>query len=84
MSFINILGIIAAIFTTSSLIPQLIQIIKTKSTKGVSFSMFALFLGGLFFWLIYGILIKSFPIIISNVTSMIIDIIILVYKFKYK
>jgi len=84
MNFINILGLMAAFFSASGFIPQLIKIVNTKLTKDISFSMFSLFLAGVICWLIYGILINSMPIIISNVISMIMNITIIIYKLKYK
>ena len=84
MHFINILGLVAATFSASGFIPQLIKIVKTKLTKDISFTMFTLFLAGVICWLIYGILIHSMPIIISNIVSMIMNITIIVYKLKYK
>lgn len=80
---INALGFIAAILTTCGFIPQLIKIIKTKSVQDISFDMFAMFLAGVICWLIYGILIKSPPVIIANFVSMLMNITILCYKIKY-
>lgn len=84
MNTIDILGFVAAILTTCGFIPQLIKIIKTKSVKDVSFGMFAMFLAGVICWMIYGILIKSPPVIIANFASMIMNTTILVYKIKYE
>ena len=43
MNAITIIGLIAALFTTISLLPQLIKVYKTKSTKDISTGMFTLF-----------------------------------------
>lgn len=82
-TIINILGFIAAILTTSGFIPQLLKIIKTKSVKDISFEMFAMFLAGVTCWFIYGLLIKSPPVIAANLASMIMNITIIIYKIKY-
>ena len=42
MDAITIIGLIAALFTTVSLLPQLIKVYKTKSTKDISTGMFTL------------------------------------------
>jgi len=83
-TFINSLGFIAAILTTGGLIPQLIKIIKTKSVADISFEMFVMFLVGVTCWFIYGILIKSPPVIAANFISMLVNSTILYYKFKYE
>ncbi len=66
MDAITGIGLIAALFTTVSLLPQLIKVYKTKSTKDISTGMFALFCGGVFLWFIYGVFVNDFPIIIAN------------------
>ena len=82
-TIIDILGFIAAILTTFGFIPQLIKIIKTKSVKDISFGMFAMFFAGGSCWFIYGIFIKSPPVIIANLASMLMNGTIIGYKIKY-
>jgi MtN3 and saliva related transmembrane protein len=84
MDAITILGLLAAALTTVSLFPQLIRVIKTKSTKDISTSMFGLFCVGVFMWFIYGLLTDHVPIILANFFACIQAIVILVYKVKYK
>lgn len=83
-TIIDILGFIAAILTTCGFIPQLVKIIKTKSVNDISFEMFAMFLAGVTCWLIYGILIKSSPVIIANFASILMNGTIIGYKLKYR
>ena len=84
MDAITILGLLAAALTTVSLFPQLIRVIKTKSTKDISKSMFGLFCVGVFLWFIYGLITNHVPIILANFFACIQAIVILVYKVKYK
>ena len=63
----NIIGILAGILTTIAFIPQVIDVIQTKNTDGISLSMYIIFVIGIILWLIYGILINSIEIIISNI-----------------
>jgi MtN3 and saliva related transmembrane protein len=84
MDAITTIGLIAAIFTTASLFPQLIKVYKTKSAKDISTSMFVLFGGGVFLWFIYGLLVNDYPIIIANSLALIQAIIILFFKAKYR
>jgi len=44
--------------------------------------MYIFFLLGLFLWLVYGILLQEWPIIIANLITMILASIILFYKLK--
>jgi MtN3 and saliva related transmembrane protein len=82
--WIEAVGFIAAIFTTAAGLPQLIKIIKTKHTKDISLGLIITFCIGLFLWLIYGILITSWPLIIEDAVTLSIWALILYYKLKYK
>jgi len=84
MDAITVVGLIAALFTTVSLFPQVIKIYKTKSTRDISTGMFMLFCGGVFLWFIYGVLVNDFPIIIANSLAFIQALVILFFKIKYK
>ena len=84
MDSIIALGLVGATLTTVSLLPQLIKVCKTRSTKDISAIMFALFGAAVFVWLIYGILIKDLPLIIANSFAFVQAIIILIFKIIYK
>jgi len=81
--YIETIGIIAAILTTSGFIPQLYKTIKTKNVKGVSLSMFLVLFIGILFWLFYGFLIDSFAIKIANFFSGIIVFILIILRVLY-
>lgn len=80
----TVIGLIAAFCTTVSFLPQALQTIKTKDTKGISLSMYSLFTFGTVLWLTFGILSMNFPIMIANGITLILAIIILTYKIRYK
>jgi MtN3 and saliva related transmembrane protein len=80
----KVLGFLAAIFTTSSFLPQAIKTIKTKNTQGISLFMYAIFSLGVLLWLIYGFVINDLPVIIANAITLVFAIVILIYKIKYK
>ncbi len=78
------LGYAAAVATTISFLPQTIHTIKTKDTKGISLGMYTVFVIGVLMWLLYGIFTKTLPIILANIVTLVLAVIILVYKIKYK
>jgi MtN3 and saliva related transmembrane protein len=84
MDSVTVLGLVAAVFTTGSFLPQAIKTWKTKSTKDVSIAMYALLCTGIVLWTAYGILINSVPVIVANVVSFIFTFAILALKIKYK
>ena len=84
MTLIDIIGLLAAFSTTVSFLPQAVKTIRTKNTTGISMSMYAVFTAGTLLWLIYCIMLPSFPVALANGVTFILAAIILVYKLKYK
>lgn len=84
MNYLTFIGLFAALMTTISFIPQVIKSWKTKSVEDVSMIMYVILMTGQFSWLVYGILIKSLPLILSDFIVFVLTIIMLFFKFKYK
>tara|TARA_B100000579_G_scaffold196543_1_gene160617 strand:+ start:540 stop:797 length:258 start_codon:yes stop_codon:yes gene_type:complete len=82
-NIISYIGFFAGFCTTMAFVPQAIKAWKTKSTKDISLLMFLIFITGVVFWLIYGILIFQLPLIVANAITLILAISILVAKIKY-
>jgi MtN3 and saliva related transmembrane protein len=80
MDLIIVLGLVGATLTTVSLLPQLIKICRTHSTKDISTGMLVLFSSAFIVWLTYGILIGDIPLIIANTFAIVQSIIILIFK----
>ena len=66
---IEIVGLIAASFTTFAFIPQFFKIWKNRNISGVSISMYVIMLIGISMWLLYGFLIKSLAVIVANIVT---------------
>lgn len=73
----------AGLLTTLAFIPQLTQAWKSKSTKDVSLGMFLIFTTGVLLWLIYGIEIRSLPVIAANGVTLVLAGSILMLKIRY-
>lgn len=83
MTWITLLGLVAAVCTTLSFLPQVLKLIKTKETGGISLLMYVFLECGLILWLFYGIMIKSFPLMLANGIALILSSIILILKIRY-
>ena len=81
---ITYIGFFAAFCTTIAFLPQAIKVYKTKSTKDISLYMFLIFTIGVLSWLIYGLIINDWPVILANAVTLILSFFILIYKLKYK
>lgn len=81
---LEVLGYIAGSLTTLAFVPQVIQIYKSKSAKGVSLAMFLLFTVGVIMWLTYGLMTKSLPVVAANSVTLLLSLVILFFKYKYR
>ena len=62
----ELVGYPAAILTTVAFVPQAWKSWRSRDLSGISLPMYALFTLGVAFWLAYGLLIASTPIVIGN------------------
>ena len=76
-------GYFAAILTTAAFLPQLIKTLKTKKADDVSLITLIMFLSGVGSWIIYGYKISSFPILLANIITFILNLLILISKIYY-
>jgi MtN3 and saliva related transmembrane protein len=84
MDTTKIIGLMAGILTASSLIPQLVKTIKEKEAEDISIWMLLVLLSGIILWIIYGIKREDFPIIATNSFSLLLNIIMIIARIKYK
>lgn len=77
------IGFIAAILTTVSFVPQVLKVWRTRSAKDISLGMYSLFTLGIATWLLYGVLIDSWPVILANIITLILAGSVLVMKLKF-
>ena len=80
----TIIGVAASVFTATSLLPQLIKLIKEKKTQGVSVLMLVVLFTGLALWIVYGILKSDWIIVVSNSFALIVNFLIGVLTIRYK
>jgi MtN3 and saliva related transmembrane protein len=77
------IGTVAGILVLLSFIPQIIKAYKTKKMFDVSSYLMTLIAGGMFLWVVYGV-IKSDPVIIgTNATGFALNVTLLIMKLKY-
>ncbi len=84
MNWITIMGFVAASLTTCAFLPQVIKTWRMKETRDISLWMYLVFTIGVSLWLGYGILIGDYPIAIANGATLILALIILIAKIRYK
>jgi MtN3 and saliva related transmembrane protein len=80
----TIIGIIAGVFTTVSLLPQVVKSARTKSTSDISLLWITILWIGVLLWLIYGLLIRDVPLIVANAPTIGLVSVMVIFKLKYK
>lgn len=80
----NILGVIAGVLTSVSMIPQLIKVIKEKDAENLSWVMLTILILGLSLWVWYGFIKDELPIILSNAFAVLVNLTLLICSFIFK
>lgn len=82
-SAVEIVGMLAALSTTVCWVPQAVRILRTRDTRAISLLMQMAMTGGIFLWLVYGLLIVDWPLISSNLVTLVLVGAILWLKLRY-
>lgn len=79
----EVVGAIAGILGAMAFLPQVLKTLRMRRTKDISLSMYALLCSGVALWLLYGVLIHSWPVIISNTVTLILAGAVLALKLRH-
>lgn len=80
----TLVGLFGGLLTTIAFFPQVTKTWKTRSARDISLGMLVLLTTGVSIWTIYGFLIHSLPLILTNIITFILSSIILMFKIRYK
>lgn len=83
MNLTDIIGTAAAVLTTLAFLPQAWRSWRTRDLAGISLGMYSLFTFGVFLWLLYGLLLGQWPIIVANAITLILSCSILFLKIRH-
>jgi len=84
MQMSELIGYLAASLTTASFIPQAWLTFKTRDVSGISLGMYSVFTAGIALWLVYGLMIQAWPVVIANVITLGLVASILVMRLRFK
>jgi MtN3 and saliva related transmembrane protein len=85
MTFIHdLVGYAAATLTTLAFIPQTLHSWRSRDLSGVSLGMYSLFTMGVTLWLLYGVILESWPIIIANAITLALAGSVLFLKLRHQ
>jgi len=78
------IGLLAGTLTTVAFIPQVIKIWRSKKADDISISMFLIFTVGVALWMVYGIQTASLPVMLANAVTLVLALVILILKYRYR
>ena len=82
-TLVDVVGSLAAILTTVSFVPQAWHSFKTRDVSGISLGMYSVFTAGVALWLVYGVLLHAWPLIIANCITLALAATILTMKLRF-
>jgi len=78
------IGTLAGILTTCAFLPQVLKVWRTRSVTDISLGMYVLFITGVVLWIVYGLHIRSAPVVAANGTTLLLAASILVAKLRFR
>jgi len=80
----DLIGYCAAVLTTASFVPQAWHTFQTRDVRGISLGMYSAFTAGVACWLLYGLLLGAWPVVIANLITLGLAAAILMMKLRYR
>lgn len=84
MPLTEYIGYLAASLTTLSFVPQAWHTFTTRDVRGISLGMYSAFTAGVALWLVYGLLIDAWPVVVANAITLALASTILVMKLRFR
>ncbi|MDP1692609.1 MAG: SemiSWEET transporter [Burkholderiaceae bacterium] len=81
-AWVELLGYLAACLTTLSFAPQAWLSFRTRNVSGISLGMYGAMTAGVVLWLAYGLLIRSWPLVVANAVTLSLAGSILIMKIR--
>jgi MtN3 and saliva related transmembrane protein len=80
---IEYFGYFAGFLTVASFLPQVIRTWRSKQVRDLHLGMFTLLVTASALWVVYGVIIGSWPVILTNIGMVVLNGSIAIAKVKY-
>lgn len=80
MTWLDVIGSIAGGLTTLAFVPQVVKTLRSRQTRDISLAMWLLFCAGVALWLVYGVILGAWPIIVANALTLVLAATVLLVK----
>ncbi|MCB1786740.1 MAG: SemiSWEET transporter [Chromatiaceae bacterium] len=83
MAFTSSIGLLAAVLTTVSFVPQVVRVMRTRDTRAISLLMYLLFATGVALWCLYGLLLGLWPVVFANAITLALALVVIAFKLRH-
>ena len=80
---VELLGFVAAALTSLCWLPQTWRTLRTRDTRAISLWTQLLLACGTVLWLVYGVQILSWPVIVANALTLLLVLAIITMKLRF-
>jgi MtN3 and saliva related transmembrane protein len=77
------LGYVAGVITVCSFMPQVVRAWRTRQTRDLSLSSFALLITAGSLWVIYGAMSRDWPVVATNTGMVALNVALAAAKIRY-
>ncbi|KQV62498.1 MULTISPECIES: SemiSWEET family sugar transporter [unclassified Caulobacter] len=78
-----VVGTAAALLSITSFAPQIVKIWTEKDASSVSLRTYVVTVAGFSCWIVYGLLIRAWPVIASNIACLLMSGAVLAMKWRF-
>jgi MtN3 and saliva related transmembrane protein len=78
------LGYVAGVITVFSFMPQVVRAWRTRQTRDLSLSSFALLITAGSLWVIYGAMSRDWPVVATNSGMVALNVALAAAKIRYR
>jgi MtN3 and saliva related transmembrane protein len=79
----DMIGTAAALCSMTSFAPQIVKIWRDRNASEVSLAMYLVTVAGFCLWIGYGVLIRSWPVTVSNIICLGMSATVLALKWRF-
>jgi len=83
MSVVPVIGFAAGALTTLAYLPQALHSFRTRSVRDLSLTMLVTLNTWLLLWVVYGLWIRSVPLVLTNVLTFVLAFPLLIMKLRF-
>jgi MtN3 and saliva related transmembrane protein len=83
MNWIEMIGHVGALLSSITFIPQVYKVWRTKSVGDLSLTMMLIVFTSTLIWLVYGIALMLWPVILANGFICLLSALLIYFKFAF-